>query len=78
MVNEIKNGFTCFEGITQTFTPDNFQVAVPENKDWINPSVNVSIRLLSARRRKGYDGSLAKYYFGDLQNGIQGLRYQLS
>ena len=34
------NAISYFGGITQTVTPDNCKVAVTENKDWINPSVN--------------------------------------
>ena len=34
------NAIAYFGGITQTVTPDNCKVAVTENKDWINPSVN--------------------------------------
>ena len=34
------NAVSYFGGITQTVTPDNCKVAVTENKDWINPSVN--------------------------------------
>ena len=34
------NALAYFGGITQTVTPDNCKVAVTENKDWINPSVN--------------------------------------
>jgi len=34
------NAVSYFGGITQTVTPDNCKVAVAENKDWINPSVN--------------------------------------
>lgn len=34
------NALSYFGGITQTVTPDNCKVAVTENKDWINPSVN--------------------------------------
>ncbi len=34
------NAVAYFGGITQTVTPDNCKVAVTENKDWINPSVN--------------------------------------
>ncbi len=34
------NAISYFGGITQTVTPDNCKVAVAENKDWINPSVN--------------------------------------
>ena len=34
------NALSYFGGITQTVTPDNCKVAVVENKDWINPSLN--------------------------------------
>ena len=34
------NAAAYFGGITQTVTPDNCKVAVTENKDWINPSLN--------------------------------------
>lgn len=34
------NALSYFGGITQTVTPDNCKVAVAENRDWINPSVN--------------------------------------
>lgn len=34
------NALSYFGGITQTVTPDNCKVAVTENKDWINPSLN--------------------------------------
>jgi len=34
------NALSYFGGVTQTITPDNCKVAVIENKDWINPSVN--------------------------------------
>ena len=34
------NSLSYFGGITQTVTPDNCKVAVTENKDWINPSLN--------------------------------------
>ena len=34
------NALAYFGGITQTVTPDNCKVAVTENKDWINPSLN--------------------------------------
>ena len=34
------NAVSYFGGITQTITPDNCKVAVIENKDWINPSMN--------------------------------------
>ena len=34
------NAISYFGRITQTVTPDNCKVAVTENKDWINPSVN--------------------------------------
>lgn len=34
------NALAYFGGITQTITPDNCKVAVTENKDWINPSIN--------------------------------------
>ena len=34
------NALAYFGGITQMVTPDNCKVAVTENKDWINPSVN--------------------------------------
>ena len=34
------NALSYFGGITQKVTPDNCKVAVAENRDWINPSVN--------------------------------------
>lgn len=34
------NALAYFGGVTQTVTPDNCKVAVTENKDWINPSLN--------------------------------------
>ena len=34
------NALAYFGGVTQTITPDNCKVAVIENKDWINPSLN--------------------------------------
>ena len=34
------NALKHFGGITQTVTPDNCKVAVTENKDWVNPSLN--------------------------------------
>lgn len=34
------NALSYFGGITQTVTPDNCQVAVNKNKDWVNPRLN--------------------------------------
>ena len=34
------NALAYFGGVTQTVTPDNCKVAVKENKDWIDPSLN--------------------------------------
>lgn len=34
------NALKFFGGVTQTVTPDNCKVAVTENKDWIDPTVN--------------------------------------
>lgn len=34
------NALKYFGGVTQMVTPDNCKVAVTENKDWINPSLN--------------------------------------
>lgn len=42
------NAIAYFGGITQTVTPDNCKVAVTENKDWINPSVNNDFQACAA------------------------------
>ncbi len=43
------NAFSYFGGMTQTVTPDNCKVAVIQNKDWINPSLNEDYQAWAAQ-----------------------------
>ena len=38
------NALNYFGGVTQTVTPDNCKVAVTENKDWIEPTLNADFQ----------------------------------
>lgn len=38
------NALNYFGGVTQTITPDNCKVAVTENKDWIEPTLNADFQ----------------------------------
>ena len=42
------NALKYFGGVTQTVTPDNCKVAVTQNKDWIDPSLNKEFQAWAA------------------------------